>query len=168
MNLRVLLMAGDILTIYQLVSQPSLYFSDGQHSQMLTMLQARRAGDETTVHRILTDYREQRCRRRPKSDVPPATHTDKTEHKAKRRRSLTENRHEDYCYTSPQVSEGEYGMWLLSLAASQYRLAKTLRKYYSFNLKKDCERGFQSYPKTLPQYLHYFNSRGYRTYWKFT
>lgn len=147
--------------------QHSLYHSDGQHSQMLIMLQARRAGDETTVHRILTDYREQRCRRRPKNDVPPATHPGKTEHKAKRRRSLTENRHEDYRYTSPQVSEGEHGMWLLSLAASQYRLAKTLKKYYSFNLKrKDCERGFQSYPKTPPKYLQYFNSRGYSRYWQ--
>jgi 2-C-methyl-D-erythritol 4-phosphate cytidylyltransferase len=110
--------------------------SDGQHSQMLIMLQARRAGDETTVHRVLTEYREQRCRRRPKSDVPPATDTEKTEHKAKRRRSVTANRHEDYCYMFPQVSDvtllhtylREYGIWRLSLAASQYRLTKTLKK----------------------------------------
>ncbi|PNF19007.1 hypothetical protein B7P43_G12393 [Cryptotermes secundus] len=84
-----------------------------KHSQMLIMLQARSAGDETTVHRILTDYREQRCRRRPRNDVPPATHPGKTEHKAKRRRSLTENRHEDYRCTSPQTGSGH--LWTSQL-----------------------------------------------------
>jgi hypothetical protein len=72
---------------------------------MLAMLQARYAGDESTVHRIVTEYREQRCRRRPKSEVPLETHAEATEHKAKRRRSLTPSRHEGYCCIFPQVSQ---------------------------------------------------------------
>jgi hypothetical protein len=68
---------------------------------MLSMLQARNAGDEATVHRILTEYREQRCRRRPKS----ALRSEQTEPKAKRRRFLTANRYDDYCYTFPQVRD---------------------------------------------------------------
>jgi hypothetical protein len=70
---------------------------------MLTMIEARNAGDEATVHRILTEYREQRCKRRSKSALPAATRSQHTEHKAKRRRLLTANRYQDYCYVFPQV-----------------------------------------------------------------
>jgi hypothetical protein len=74
---------------------------------MLTMLQARYAGDESTVHKILTEYREQRCRRRSitKSVRPAGKRPDQTDNKSKRRRLLTANRYEDYCYIFPQVSE---------------------------------------------------------------
>jgi len=74
---------------------------------MLTMLQARYDGDESTVHKILTEYREQRCRRRStsKSVLPKEKRPDQTEHKPKRRRILTANRYEDYCYIFPQVSK---------------------------------------------------------------
>jgi hypothetical protein len=75
---------------------------------MLAMLQARYGGDEATVHRILTEYREQRCRRRPKSDAPLETHAETTEHKTKRRRSLAASGHEDYCCIFPQVSQEDF------------------------------------------------------------
>jgi hypothetical protein len=79
---------------------------------MLAMLQARYAGDEPTVHRILTEYREQRCRRRPKSDTPLEAHPETTEHKAKRRRSVTASWQEDYCRVFPQVSQGVFSLFL--------------------------------------------------------
>jgi hypothetical protein len=71
------------------------------------MLQARYDGDESTVHKILTEYREQRCRGRStiRSVLNKEKRRDQTEHKSKRRRILKANRYEDYCYTFPKVSE---------------------------------------------------------------
>jgi len=82
----------------------SAYFSDTQHSQMLTMLQARHAGDEGTVHRILTEYRELRCRRRPRSALPSENRPEQGERKEKRRKCLPATRYEEYCCLFPQVS----------------------------------------------------------------
>jgi hypothetical protein len=74
---------------------------------MLAMLQARSSGDESTVRKILTEYREQRCRRRStsKNVLPQEKLPDQMEQKQKRRRILTANRYDDFCYVFPQVSE---------------------------------------------------------------
>ena len=74
---------------------------------MLTMLEAHHAGDESTVEKILTEYREQRHRRRStnKSVLPPEERPDQTE-KSKRRRLLKANRYQDHSYIFPQVSGG--------------------------------------------------------------
>jgi hypothetical protein len=79
------------------------------------MLQARYSGDETTVHRILTEYREHRCRRRPRTDVQPENLPGKTEQttKRRRRRSLTASRQDEGYCGFPQVRE------LLSLSFLQ-------------------------------------------------
>ncbi|XP_021915432.1 uncharacterized protein LOC110827771 isoform X2 [Zootermopsis nevadensis] len=80
-----------------------------KHSQMLRMLEARNAGDEATIHAILTEYREQRCKRRPKSTLPPGSRPEQTEQKTKRRRLSTANRHQDYCYVFPQqTASGQF------------------------------------------------------------
>ncbi|KAJ4451290.1 hypothetical protein ANN_02751, partial [Periplaneta americana] len=79
------------------------------HSQLVTMLDARQKGDEDTVRKILSEYKEQRCRKRTKNISLPMKRPMEVERKGKRRKLLPTNKFENYRSIMPHASTDSNG-----------------------------------------------------------